>query len=158
MIGPHERELHALAIFGAKESLLQSFLHVLHAAVPIPVEQEDVDPVVSGKVDFASRPLGIAFVEVAPRGLQRLVVPGKPRNCGLHALPLRPAFAFPGAAVVVRVPVRIIHAHDGWPTLGDILGRTRGRRIGQDRPACRQADNAALGTIQEFATSDLFHR
>jgi len=74
MIGPHQGELHAIAILGAEEALLQGLLHVPDAAVPVPVEQKDVDPVVGRKVDLASRPFWIALVEVAPRGLERLVV------------------------------------------------------------------------------------
>ena len=157
MIGPHQGELHAIAVLGAEEALLQGFLHVLHTAIPVPVEEEYVDTVVNRKVDFTCRPFRIALVETPPRRLQWLVVSGKARNRRFHALPLGPPFTFPGTAVIVVVPVRVIDGHHARSPCPGFGGRICGRGTGDDRQARGHPDHALLRTIQELATVDGFH-
>ena len=144
MIGPHEGELHAIAVLSVEKALFQGLLHILHAAVPVPVVEKHVDSMIGGKIDLSRRPFRVAFVEITPGRLERLLVSGESRNRGLHALPFGPAFAFPGGAMVVVVPVGVIDAHDGRPMLAGILGRMGDRRTGEDGQTRGQSDNAFL--------------
>lgn len=126
MVGPHQGELHPVPILRAKKPLLQGLLHGLHAAVPVPVVEKHVDAVVGGQVDLTGGPFRIALIEIAPCRLQRLGMAGKTGHRRLHPLPFRPTLAFPRAAVVVVVPVRIIDRDHCRAPCGAGLGRPAG--------------------------------
>jgi len=103
VVGPHQGVLDAVLVRRLRQGLLHGAVQELHAAVPVPVEDEDGDAVVGGGVYLAGHPLRVRLVEVAPGGLVRLVA-GEPLLVVLEKLPLVPALSEPGGVMVVRVP------------------------------------------------------
>ncbi len=113
VVGPHQRELHAAVVRRAEEALVQPTLQERAILVVVPIEQEDVDPVVGGRGDLARHGLWVGFILVAPSRHARLVMAGEARLGALDQLPLGPARAVRGLVARVDVVVGEIVAGDG---------------------------------------------
>ena len=152
VVGPHQGKLQPLAIRRVQKTFLQRLLHVLDAAVPIPVVHENGDPVIGGKVDFPRGPPGVAFIETAPQRFLRLLVSGKPRDGRFHFVPFRPPFAFPCAAEVVAVPVRVINRDDFRSFRGVVFSRCA--QAGK-RENCHCNNEVSFHSYQEISIEPL---
>ena len=113
VVGPHQRELHAVVVGRAEEAFVQPALEEGAVVVVIPIEQEDVDSVVGGRGDIACHGLRVGFILVAPDRHAWLAMAGEARLGALDQLPLGPARAVRGLVARVDVVVREIVAGDG---------------------------------------------
>ncbi len=93
VIGPHQRELQAVAVRGAQIPLIKPAIEEHAFLVPIPIEDELRQAMIGRGIDLAGEHGGVAFVLAAPRRHLGLLVAGEARPRMLQQFPFRPAFA-----------------------------------------------------------------
>ncbi len=113
VVGPHQRELHAVVVRRAQEAFVQPSLQERAILVVVPIEQEDVDPVIGGRGDLARHGLRVGFILVAPGRHARLAMAGEARLGALDQLPFGPARPVRGLVARVDVVVGEVVAGDG---------------------------------------------
>ena len=67
MVGPHQIKLHFPIIPGLQKALVQHIFQERTVIVPIPVENESIDPVFEGRANFFLLHLRIGLVQIPPQ-------------------------------------------------------------------------------------------
>ena len=88
VVRPHDEELHLAVVRCPEKALVERILEEGTSLVPVPVVDEDVDPVRNRRVDLLRDVSRIGLVRVAPHGLARLFVSSPLRLRLPDALPL----------------------------------------------------------------------
>ena len=81
VVGPHQVELHTVAVMGFHEAVGERGLHEGSPVEPIPVEDEYVDTMAGSLVNLHLHHRGVGLVDVSP---QRMAVPIVSRVALLH--------------------------------------------------------------------------
>ena len=105
VVGPHEVELHLVAVAGTEEAVGERRLHEGALVEPVPVEDEDVDAMAGGLLNLHLHHGRVGLVDVAPQRMAVPVMAGVALLHGHHGLPLAHAQGPEGAEA--RVVSRI---------------------------------------------------
>ena len=115
MVGPHEREPHALRVRRLQEALFQRLVLDGLAVRPVPVVDEHVDAGVGGVVDLLRDIRRPCVVKIAVARHDRLLMAGEAHGCRLHEVPFRAALAEDLLALRIDVPFGVVDAEDVRP-------------------------------------------
>ena len=118
VIRPHEEEFDLVVVAGLEEAIVDALLQEWLVVVPVPVEDQHVDPVAGGGGDFLFHDARVGLVLVAPERDIGLLVP---REAGL-AVPDN----FPFANITLEEGIPAFLGMVRWPVIGgDVIARRR---------------------------------
>ena len=108
MVGPHNVELHLVAVARLQEAVIEATLQKRAPVEPIPVEDKDIDAVVGRRVDPPLHNTRVIVMLIAPERLLGLVVAVETGRAPLDDLPLAvtlaPEHTPPYGIIVTRGP------------------------------------------------------
>ena len=112
VIGPHQCKIDPIDIAGLEEALLQTTLKKRPVLVVVPVKEEVIDAMISGRIDLFLHHLGLGLILITPNWNLGLLMVVEAWGGVADQLPLRPAAAMNLLVPWVRMVVgKIVTTH-----------------------------------------------
>ena len=112
VIGPHQGKIDPIDVAGLEEALLQTTLKKRPVLVVVPVKEEVIDAMISGRIDLFLHHLGLGLILITPNWHLGLLMVAEAWVGVADQLPLRPAGAMNLLVPWVRMVVgKIVTTH-----------------------------------------------
>lgn len=142
MVGPHDGELEPLSIRRVKKAFFECALKEGAIAIPVPVEDECIQPMIGSGIDFLRENLRVGFVLISPERNLWLMVARESRSRVFDQVPLCPLWAV--GVLVARIDVIVAEVIGGDLILRGSIRNSRWRNACQSGCACRAEKHSSI--------------